>query len=244
MQSKNGRTFVVYYNGKFLTQSWVWRNGDVICFDSVEAGSPVHGMWEDDIKLVDIYKIAADEMLRKSREYEDEVQQVKVVTVGKADYIFKDLDSFKGNVPRPLEENVYVYDSNSQKILAGSVPKNIRYGDVGAQYFDDRKRPMIINDFEHADPDEMDAVLFNVSALRYRVYQIEERLDLCEYAKIYSGDGWYILVGLDGNIEDGKVKNDIETDEEYCNYLKKAGSYKEAGKKLIKANGFDINDRW
>lgn len=244
MQSKNGRTFVVYYNGKFLTQSWVWRNGDVICFDSVEAGSPVHGMWEDDIKLVDVYKIAADEMLRKSREYEDEVQQVKVVTVGKADYIFKDLDSFKGNVPRPLEENVYVYDSNSQKILAGSVPKNIRYGDVGAQYFDDRKRPIIINDFEHADPDEADTVLLNVSALRYRVHQIEERLDLCEYAKIYSGDGWYILVGLDGNIEDGKVKNDIETDEEYYNYLKKAGSYKEAGKKLVKANGFDINDRW
>lgn len=244
MQSKNGRTFVVYYKGKFLTQSWVWRNGDVICFDSVEAGSPVHGMRNDDIELVDVYKVAADEMLRISRGYEDEVQQVKVVTVGKSDYTFKDLEEFKGNVPRPLEKNVYVYDSSSQNILAGSVPKDIRYGDVGAQYFDDRKRPIIINDFEHADPDEIDALIINVSALRYRVHKIEERLDLCEYSKIYSGDGWYILVGLDGQIEDGIVKNDIETDEEYYNYLKQVGSHKEASKKFVKANGFDTNYRW
>jgi len=83
MQSSNGRTFVVYYQGKFLTQSWVWRNGDVICFDSVEAGSAQHGMYKDDIKLVDVYQQAAREMLYISAHTEDELQKIKVVTVGK-----------------------------------------------------------------------------------------------------------------------------------------------------------------
>ena len=27
----NGRTFVVYHKGKFLAQSWIWRNGDLLC---------------------------------------------------------------------------------------------------------------------------------------------------------------------------------------------------------------------
>ena len=26
MTSQNGRTFVVYYKNRFLTQSWIWRN--------------------------------------------------------------------------------------------------------------------------------------------------------------------------------------------------------------------------
>lgn len=139
MQSRNGRTFVVYYKGKFLAQSWVWRNGDVICFDSVESGSPCHEMYKDDIKLVDVYKSAANQVLSASENAEDDIQKVKVVTVGKSDYIFDNLKSVEIDVPRPLETNVYIYDSNSQQILAGEMPKKPRYGIVGAQYRDKRK---------------------------------------------------------------------------------------------------------
>lgn len=221
MRSRNGRTFVVYYDNKFLTQSWVWRNGDVICFDSVEAGSPIHGVCTDDIKLADVYIEAADKMIDISNNSEDEIQKVKVVTVGKSDYTFSDLVVFEGNVPRPLEGNVYVYDSSHQKILAGSVPENIRYGEVGIQYYDERNKPIIIEDVSKTNLDKLDEAILNINSLRYRNLEIEEALDFSKYLKICSGDGWYILVDIDGNIEKSMIKKDRNTEAEFYKYLKK-----------------------
>ena len=219
MQSRNGRTFVVYYKGQFLTQSWVWRNGDVICFDSVEAGSPYHGMYKDDIKLADVYKRAAREMLYVSQETEDDIQKVKAVTIGKSDYTFNDLKDIEIDAPRPLENDVYVYDSYKQQLLAGTMPEEPRYGVVGAQYRDPRKRVISINDVSNTDIDTLDAVALNVNSLRYQVNGEELPLDFTNYTKIISGDGWYILVKNDDTIESGTLKENEETKTEYDKYL-------------------------
>lgn len=219
MQSRNGRTFVVYYKGQFLTQSWVWRNGDVICFDSVEAGSPYHGMYKDDIKLADVYKRAAREMLYVSQETEDDIQKVKAVTIGKSDYTFNDLKDIEIDAPRPLENDVYVYDSYKQQLLAGTMPEEPRYGVVGAQYSDPRKRVISINDVSNTDIDTLDEVALNVNSLRYQVNGEELPLVFTNYTKIISGDGWYILVKNDGTIESGALKENEETKTEYDKYL-------------------------
>lgn len=219
MQSRNGRTFVVYYKGQFLTQSWVWRNGDVICFDSVEAGSPCHGMYKDDIKLVDVYKKAAEQMLNISQEAEDDIQRIKVVTVGKSDYAFNDLKEIEGSVPRPLENDVYVYDSNIQKILAGEFPEKTRYGVVGVQYKDPRKKVTIINDVGKTNIDTLDEISLNVNSLRYQINHEESPIDYSIYTKIFFGDGWYILVQKDGLIESGYLEGNDETKKEYYDYL-------------------------
>lgn len=219
MQSRNGRTFVVYYKGQFLTQSWIWRNGDVICFDSVEAGSPYHGMYKDDIKLVDVYKRAAQEMLYISQQAEDEIQKVKVVTVGKSDYTFNDLENVENDRPRPLEKNVYVYDSNRQQILAGSMPDKPRYGVVGAQYKDPRKKVSLINDVSSTNIDTLDEVAMNINSLRYQIYGEEIPIDYSNYTKIISGDGWYILINNDNIIESGVLKENEDATTEYDKYL-------------------------
>lgn len=239
MQSRNGRTFVVYYDDNFLTQSWVWRNGDVVCFDSVEAGSPIHGVYKDDIKLVDVYQEVAEKLIDISNKSEDEIQKVKLVTVGKSDYTFDDLVSFEGNVPRPLEGNVYVYDSSSQRILAGSIPKNIRYGEVGIQYYDERSKPILIEDISKTDLDKVDEAILNINALRYRNLGIEETVDFSEYSKIYSGDGWYILVDSNGNIEKAMIKKDRETEAEFNKYLKRIVDTSKKEIQLVKKNNFN-----
>lgn len=223
MQSKNGRTFVVYYKGQFLTQSWIWRNGDVICFDSVEAGSPYHGMYRDDIKLVDVYKRAAQEMLYISQQAEDDIQKVKVVTVGKSDYTFNDLENVEGDTPRPLENDVYVYDSNRQQILAGSMPEKPRYGVVGTQYRDPRKRVSIVNDVSNTDIDTLDEVSININSLRYQIYGEETPIYYPDYTNIISGDGWYILINNDNVVESGVLKGNEETTTEYDKYLSRFG---------------------
>lgn len=227
MQSRNGRTFVVYYKGKFLAQSWVWRNGDVICFDSVEAGSPCHEMYKDDIKLVDVYKSAANQMLSASQNAEDDIQKVKVVTVGRSDYIFDNLKSVEIDVPRPLETNIYVYDSNSQQILAGEMPKKTRYGIVGAQYRDKRKKVVYISDINNINIDTLDEVALNVNSLRYQIYGEETPIDYENYTKVISGDGWYILINSDGSIESGALSGNDETTDEYNKYLSSYNDFKE-----------------
>ncbi len=234
MQSRNGRTFVVYYKGQFLTQSWVWRNGDVICFDSVEAGSPYHGMYKDDIKLVDVYKRAASEMLYASQNAEDDIQKVKVVTIGKSDYTFNDLKNVEIDAPRPLENDVYVYDSARQQILAGDMPEEPRYGVVGAQYKDKRKKVVSINNVSNTDIDTLDEVALNVNSLRYQIHGEETPIDYVGCTKIISGDGWYILINHDGSIESGTLKGNDETIEEYKKYLSR---YSDS-----KINTFDDNE--
>ena len=223
MQSKNGRTFVVYYKGQFLTQSWIWRNGDVICFDSVEAGNPYHGMYQDDIKLVDVYKTAAREMLNISQYTEDDIQKVKVVTIGKSDYTFNGLEEVTGDVPRPLESDLYIYDSNSQQILAGSMPKEPRYGAVGVQYRDPRNRVTFINDVSEADIDTLDEITLNINSLRYQLYREETPIDYTSYSKIITGDGWYILFNINGTIESGSLQGNEETQKEFDSYMSKYG---------------------
>ena len=235
MQSKNGRTFVVYYKGQFLTQSWVWRNGDIICFDSVEAGCPYHGMYEDNIRLVDVYKTAAQEMLYISSQTEDDMQKVKAVTVGKTDYTFEDLEEVGIDVPRPLEENVYVRDSNSQKILAGEMPKEPRYGVVAAQYSDPRKKIVIIDNEKNYDIDTLDDVALNVNSLRYQINKEEMPIEFSEYTKIISGDGWYILINHNGSIESGSLNGNRKTIEEYNQYLSKYSDIKRNSKSYVKS---------
>lgn len=238
MQSKNGRTFVVYYKGQFLTQSWMWRNGDVICFDSVEAGSPYHGMYQDDIKLVDVYKAAARQMLSISQNTEDDIQKVKVVTIGKSDYTFNDLKEVTVDVPRPLETDVYVYDSNRQQILAGSMPEEPRYGAVGAQYRDPRNRVTFINDVSDTDIDTLDEVALNINSLRYQLYGEEKPIDYTSYSKIITGDGWYILFNCDGTIENGVLQGNEETKKEFDSYMSRYGQTNEESfvKKLRPTN--------
>ena len=221
MQSKNGRTFVVYYQGKFLTQSWVWRNGDVICFDSVEAGSPQHGMYNDGIKLVDVYKQAANEMLNISMLEEDEIQRVKVVTVGKSDYRFENLQNIDIDPPRPLEKNIYVYDSAVQQILAGDMPKEPRYGEVAMEYKDKRKKVITINNISNVNIDTLDEVILRVNSLRYQIYGEEISIDYNNYTKIILGHDWYILININEIVETGILNNDKEILEEFNKYMSK-----------------------
>lgn len=241
MQSENGRTFIVYYKDNLLTQSWVWRNGDAVCFDSVEAGCAYHGMLRDDIKLVDVYKKAANEILNISTREEDEIQRIKVVTVGKSDYVFDGLTLINSDVPRPLEKDVHVYDSNVQSILAGEIPEHIRYGEVGAQYKDERKRPIVIRNIFKEDTDTVDEAVLAIESLRYRVNGTEEPLDLVEYSKLLTGKNWYILENNDGLLESGIVETDEETQKEYSSYLSRFNTSN--AKQYVKKNTSNLGKK-
>lgn len=206
MESENGRSFVVYHNGNFLANSWMWRNGDIVCFDSVEAGGFAHGVYRDDIKLIDVYKKVAEDIIEKSKENESKEQCIKAVTVGKSDYRWNDalepvLPNKDGDIPRPLEKNVYVYDSDEQKVLAGKVPNNPKEGPVQVRYKDPRKKVFSFFDIEKADIDELDEAELRFNSIKYEATGDKEPLNLEEVNQLFVGQDWYISANKDGEIE-------------------------------------------
>ena len=176
-------------------------------------------MYSDDIKIVDVYKRAAQEMLCISQAAEDEVQQVKVVTVGKSDYRLENLQTVTAKTPVPLEKDLYVKDSREQKILAGAMPEKLRYGEVGANYKDKRKKPIFVNVGRDNDVDAFDDAAININSLRYQINGEETPIDYNDCNIVISGDGWYILVKNNGLVENGIIKLDEDTKKEYETHL-------------------------
>jgi len=67
--SKNGRVFVIKdQDGNVIAQSWVWRNGQVLCFDNIEVPSKAIARGKAEGKslasiIFDLYKKAASDLL-------------------------------------------------------------------------------------------------------------------------------------------------------------------------------------
>ncbi len=93
MISNHGRLFLITdEEGNYVSQSWVWRNGDVICFDNVEipdkqllkSGMPRHLVGtgtrnEFTDEILAIYKRAAEELMEEDeRVYKELLEQGKI----------------------------------------------------------------------------------------------------------------------------------------------------------------------
>ena len=223
MSSENGRTFIVKYKDKFLAQSWIWRNGEIVCFDSVEAGGYTHGIFKDDLRILDVYKKAAKEIINESKLNEAKEECIKAVTLGNSDFIFEDLEEVTGQVPRPLERDTYVYDSNRQRVLAGKMPKEPKYGSVIKKYYDNRQRVYTILDVEKAKDDELDEALLRLQSIKYDVDGSEELTDLTNINQLFVGSDWYIKTTKTGEVDAEILPGDYRALDECKKYAKVLG---------------------
>ena len=154
MVDKNGRVFVVRDNeGNIVSQSWIWRNKNVLCFDNIEIPNKAFGRVENRKnfaeEVYEIYKIAAHELIEKDREvYKKLFEEGKItkkqyeglhlskVTVGIGYNDIKDsikknsIEDKKSARPLPFKEKVglddtlYTSDSAIQYVLEEE--KNIK----------------------------------------------------------------------------------------------------------------------
>ena len=147
MVDKNGRVFVVRDNkGNIVSQSWVWRNKNVLCFDNIEipnkAFDRVENRAEFAIEVYKIYEKAAHELIEKDEEVykklleenkitEEQYKYLKLnkVTVGIGYNDIKEairkLAKVDSNTAHPLKfkppinlgRNLYTSDSTTQYII-------------------------------------------------------------------------------------------------------------------------------
>lgn len=70
MTSNNGKIFVVYNKlGELVAQSWVWRNGNMLCFDNVEVPWNFIRKHLDKglLELYKVYLVGANEFIKQDK---------------------------------------------------------------------------------------------------------------------------------------------------------------------------------
>ena len=84
MTSADGRVFVVKdFEENIISQSWVWRNNNTICFDNIEIPNKVFERYDEEYiakKVYDVYKQAALEIIEKDKEKYKELLDNKIIT--------------------------------------------------------------------------------------------------------------------------------------------------------------------
>lgn len=125
MKEKNGRVFVVRNaSNKIIAQAWLWRNGNIVCFDNVEVPHKEEGIKKNQDMIYEALKKAARDICEKDAEVIDslvaegkidkekgDLMKVKKVTVGKGN---TNVHAITGNTDRNLED-----DENRYSLEAG-----------------------------------------------------------------------------------------------------------------------------
>lgn len=88
--SQNGRLVVLRDDeGRFIAQSWMWRNGNVVCFDSIEANAIEKNTTAEQNEYVDLirstYRKMAKDIIAKTEEEVNRFKEEKQEEIAKED---------------------------------------------------------------------------------------------------------------------------------------------------------------
>ena len=152
MTEKNGRVFVVRdADKKIISQSWLWRNGDVVCFDNVEIPYSGNNQKNQDA-IYEIMKRAAKELCEKdkdviyklleegkiTKDIADQIQ-LKKVTVGTSNNDLNRLYESKtdNQLKYPVELGTYYEGISKDKLYIDSRNQVVLYEADGYKFVDD-----------------------------------------------------------------------------------------------------------
>ena len=204
ISSKNGRTFVVRKDGELIAQSWVWRNGNALCFDNVEA----RGNYSYD-KLLEVYQKASGELLNISNQYENDTESLKVITYGTSESrMTRPEKIFHGTLPTVLEDVSYSDAKGEQCILAEKEYKNLYYGDVAARYQDPRPLVREFRDIESMSDKEIEKLNKELDSIEYSNTGKTRNTNVRRCKYIACSKDWYIAITENGQVEIQILKKD------------------------------------
>lgn len=202
----NGRFFKVEYYDSIVAYSWVWRAGDVICFDNIEITDEILKIKDYEKLLFDIYKQAAGELMEKTQKEEDRGVQLVILGKNGKDLTNRYIDRleevdknhrvlFKPNVT----EEIYLKDSQEKQfILSGNIYKDIQTKDVDPIYKYQRPKVMCFSDLDNAELiKRTNAIYFNYCLNNNKKYQPLRNV----YSTGYLGEDWFVGVKEDNSRE-------------------------------------------
>lgn len=152
----HGRFFKVTYQDKIVAYSWVWRCGEVLCFDNIEVTDNSYKLDNPEYMIYTAYKNAADAIRKITNEKED--SGIKLVIIGRNDIDVSNqfidelerVNDYTENLFKPnSEDNLYLKDSSKkQLILSGKYKDDLKTDDVEPIYKYKRKEIKRFRDYD------------------------------------------------------------------------------------------------
>lgn len=198
----NGRFFKVFQQNNILAYSWVWRCGDVLCFDNIEVTKELLDIPNYEEVVYMSYKQAAEEIMQITKK--EEKGGVKLVTIGKnpidvSNRYFEKLplvNDYTNSLFQPKSsEKLHLNDSSSKQIiLAGKYKDSLSTEDVVPIYKYQRKSVKGFCDFDKLQLEkEMNAIYFDYCIENNKKY----KTIFNSYSDGYINEDWF--VGIKGD---------------------------------------------
>ena len=224
---RNGRVVVIKKDNQVLAHSWIWRNGDLLCFDNIEISKSI-----SEADFFDVYLHLVDEIIEKSFEEEGIYSCIKNVTVGftnfdksirgiesypcliakRCDLEKEDFGSKLGNnrkfvddLPQPIEKVDYSDSKNVQYLIRGNGKFNL--GEIDYNYQDERNNVMhyIANvDYEEEYVEQINKIvnaLIHIKAEKEYNIDSFKMIDVKDLNEVYCNSDWYVISYLNGKVE-------------------------------------------
>ena len=216
--NSNGRFFEIKFGNKIMAYSWVWRAGDVVCFDNIEVTDEILKIeaWEE--ILFNSYLMTANDIIRITKA---EINGgIKMVVIGrpKKDIRNKYIDNLKDSpeIFKPTgSEDLYLDSQKKQLWLAGKYD-NISTKDVTAIYLYKRKE---VVQFKTID---FDTLRLKANGIYYE-YCMQNNIAYhklnCNYIDGYLGEDWFFGRYENGNYDFYYVLNDDRLFDEAKTYI-------------------------
>lgn len=216
--NSNGRFFEIKFGNKIMAYSWVWRAGDVVCFDNIEVTDEILKIeaWEE--ILFNSYLMTANDIIRITKA---EINGgIKMVVIGrpKKDIRNKYIDNLKDSpeIFKPTgSEDLYLDSKKKQLWLAGKYD-NISTKDVTAIYLYKRKE---VVQFKTID---FDTLRLKANGIYYE-YCMQNNIAYhklnCNYIDGYLGEDWFFGRYENGNYDFYYVLNDDRLFDEAKTYI-------------------------
>ena len=212
----NGRFFYVKHNGKIVAYSWMWRNGDVLCFDNIEHTEEYLNLVNKEKSIYDIYMMAARSIVDISKRTER--KPIKVVVLGRNPIDVKnicfdtlpDVSDKYGQVFKPKgDDKLYLKDSeNKQLLLIDDSTDGLSFDDVLPVYLVPRGEVKQLG----YNMDRVNAIYFDYCLENCIKYNPLMRSD---FKSGYVGDDWFYGEKVDGSkvlyesLDDDRRKEEI-----------------------------------
>lgn len=193
----NGRFFKVTYQDKIVAYSWVWRQGEILCFDNIEVTENSYKLDNPEYIIYTAYKNAADAIRKVTNEKEN--SGIKLVIIGRNDIDVSNqfidklerVNDYTENLFKPnSEDNLYLEDSSKkQLILSGKYSDDLKTDDVEPIYKYRRKEIKRFSDIDKEDlRKKINSIYFDYCLENNNKY---EKITT-NYIDGYLNEDWYV----------------------------------------------------
>jgi len=229
----NGRIFVVRHNNQLIAHSWLWRNGDLLCFDNIEVAKNIQC-----VDFLDVYLQTISEILTKSFEVEKAQHCLKNITIGhnSFDKPVNGIDKYprfvtthvkgltninqiiKEKLPEPLEEVAYSDAKHTQYLIFGTDKFN--FGPVEPCYQDERHEIMHYVPSNAYSNKYLENLTKKINALKYlqtkqnNDFALYTLQDVSDFQEVYCNDDWYLITYKNGQTESFIYSHDSRAETE------------------------------